>query len=92
MTATSIYMALVHTRVSAPTHEASGLPGLSPGQAAGIVCNAIVERPAAIAPWWARVAGIAGSVARGPVEGALRQYSGRLPGERSQGRELAAQE
>ncbi|MGZ3438731.1 MAG: SDR family NAD(P)-dependent oxidoreductase, partial [Polyangia bacterium] len=40
---TSIYMALVYTRMSAPTPIFQRLPGLHPAEAAGLVARAIVE-------------------------------------------------
>jgi len=56
---TSIYMALIHTRMSAPTPIMRRLPGLYPEQAAEIVAKAIIERPRTIEPWWARPAEVA---------------------------------
>ena len=49
---TSIYMALIHTRMTAPTASLRNVPGLSPDQAADIIAKAIIERPRTIAPWW----------------------------------------
>ena len=49
---TSIYMSLVHTRMSDPTPTLRNMPGLTPEQAAGLVCRAIVDRPREIEPWW----------------------------------------
>ncbi|HEY6781026.1 MAG TPA: SDR family NAD(P)-dependent oxidoreductase, partial [Thermoleophilaceae bacterium] len=60
---TSIYLALVHTRMSAPTDDFDWVPGLRPDQAADLICNALVERPRTITPWWATAAGVLGSVA-----------------------------
>ena len=49
---TSIYMALVFTRMSAPTPIYRKLPGLYPDEAAGLIARAIVNRPRSISPWW----------------------------------------
>ncbi|WP_425295435.1 SDR family NAD(P)-dependent oxidoreductase [Nocardia abscessus] len=51
VTTTSIYLPLVHTRMSAPT-DFSRIPGLTVGEAADLVCHAVTARPREIAPWW----------------------------------------
>ncbi|HXS47604.1 MAG TPA: SDR family NAD(P)-dependent oxidoreductase [Solirubrobacterales bacterium] len=66
VTATSVYMALIHTRMSAPTPVYRHVPGQTPEQAALTVCRAIVRRPRSIAPWWSPVADIATTVGRAP--------------------------
>jgi NAD(P)-dependent dehydrogenase (short-subunit alcohol dehydrogenase family) len=71
VTTTSIYMALVHTRMSAPTPIFRYLPGLQPDEAAELVARAIVDRPKTIAPWWLAPAEFAMHAARGPLEGLL---------------------
>ncbi|MGK8488954.1 SDR family NAD(P)-dependent oxidoreductase [Nocardia asiatica] len=48
---TSIYLPLVHTRMSAPT-DFSRVPGLTVREAADLVCHAVTARPREIAPWW----------------------------------------
>jgi NAD(P)-dependent dehydrogenase (short-subunit alcohol dehydrogenase family) len=68
VTATSIYMALVHTRMSAPTPVFRYVPGMRASEAADLVCHAIVERPRTIAPWWVTGVELAADVARGPLE------------------------
>jgi NAD(P)-dependent dehydrogenase (short-subunit alcohol dehydrogenase family) len=75
VTATSLYMALVYTRMSAPTGDFKLVPGLSPDEAAGLVCRAIVDRPPAIAPWWASTAALMSTAARGPSEKLVRLYA-----------------
>jgi NAD(P)-dependent dehydrogenase (short-subunit alcohol dehydrogenase family) len=79
VTASAVYLALVKTRMSAPTRDFDNVPGLTAEQAAGVVCRAIVERPAAIAPWWAKGAGAVGHLARRPAERYMRRYGERLP-------------
>ena len=49
---TSIYLGLVHTRMSAPTPAYARLPGLSADQAAGVLSRAIIRRPRRLGPWW----------------------------------------
>ena len=65
---TSIYLGLVHTRMSAPTPEFRNMPGMSAEQAADLVCKAIVERPREIEPWWVGLTGPALDAVRGPWE------------------------
>jgi NAD(P)-dependent dehydrogenase (short-subunit alcohol dehydrogenase family) len=71
VTTTSIYMALVYTRMSAPTRIFRYLPGLEPDEAADLVARAIVERPRTIAPWWLAPAELASDAARAPLEAAM---------------------
>jgi hypothetical protein len=68
-------MALVHTRMSAPTDDFKLVPGLSPEEAAGLIAHAIVDRPPSIAPWWASTAALIGTIARGPSEAIVRRYA-----------------
>ncbi len=49
---TSVYMTLMHTRMSAPTPILRRMPGLSAEQAADIVAKAIIERPRTVQPLW----------------------------------------
>ncbi|MEU7764759.1 SDR family NAD(P)-dependent oxidoreductase [Nocardia sp. NPDC049190] len=51
VTTTSIYMPLVHTRMSAPT-DFSRVPGLTIDEASDLVCHAVTAKPREIAPWW----------------------------------------
>ncbi|SFP41383.1 Short-chain dehydrogenase [Amycolatopsis arida] len=71
VTASTVYMGLVHTRMSAPTPALRRLPGLTPEDAARVVCDAIVRRPATVAPWWAPAVSAATSVLAGPIDRAL---------------------
>jgi NAD(P)-dependent dehydrogenase (short-subunit alcohol dehydrogenase family) len=75
----SIYMALIHTRMSAPTPIMRRLPGLYPEQAADIVAKAIIERPRTVEPWWAGPAEMASVLWPGPLDLTMRllhRYSG----------------
>jgi len=49
---TSIYLGLVHTRMSAPTPGYRGLPGQTPDEAAQVICRALIRRPRSVGPWW----------------------------------------
>ena len=49
---TSVYLGLVHTRMSSPTKEYASLPGLSADEAACVLCRALIRRPRSLAPWW----------------------------------------
>jgi acyl-CoA synthetase (AMP-forming)/AMP-acid ligase II/NAD(P)-dependent dehydrogenase (short-subunit alcohol dehydrogenase family) len=68
VTATAVYMALIHTRMSAPTPIYRHVPGQTPEQAAATICRAIVRRPRSIAPWWSSLADVATTVGRTPWE------------------------
>lgn len=74
VTATSLYMALVHTRMSAPTDDFKLVPGLTADEAAGLVCHAIADRPSAIAPWWATAGALVDVAARGASDRLVRLY------------------
>jgi short-subunit dehydrogenase len=49
---TSVYMTLMHTRMSAPTPIPRRMPGLSAEQAVDIVAKAIIDRSRKVQPWW----------------------------------------
>lgn len=71
VTVSTIYMALIYTRMSAPTPSMSHLPGMQPEEAADLVARAIVDKPREISPWWVRPAELAGVLARGPMARAM---------------------
>lgn len=48
----SVYLGLVHTRMSAPTEAYKNMPGQTPDQAACVVCRALIDKPRGIGPWW----------------------------------------
>lgn len=52
VTTTSVYMPLVHTRMSAPT-DFRRIPALTVEEAADLVAHAVTAKPRAVAPWWA---------------------------------------
>ncbi len=49
---TSVYLGLVHTRMSAPTPTLRNLPGQTPDEAARVLCRALIRRPRRCGPWW----------------------------------------
>jgi NAD(P)-dependent dehydrogenase (short-subunit alcohol dehydrogenase family) len=49
---TSIYLGLVHTRMSAPTPLYRNMPGQTPDEAAQVICRALVRKPRRTGPWW----------------------------------------
>ncbi|ORV10714.1 SDR family NAD(P)-dependent oxidoreductase [Mycobacterium celatum] len=69
---TSIYFAVVRTRMIEPTPILRKLPGLDPHQAADVVAKAIIERPRALAPPWTWPAEVASVVLAGPIDRAAR--------------------
>ncbi|WP_428847620.1 SDR family NAD(P)-dependent oxidoreductase [Nocardia tengchongensis] len=52
ITTTSVYMPLVHTRMSAPT-DFRRIPGLTVDEASDLVAHAVTAKPREVAPWWA---------------------------------------
>jgi NAD(P)-dependent dehydrogenase (short-subunit alcohol dehydrogenase family) len=77
VTTTSIYMALVRTRMSAPTPVFRYVPGMTPEEAANLVCKAIVDRPKVIGPWWAGAAEAGFAISRRPWEMVTGLWSNR---------------
>ncbi|MGW0358183.1 SDR family NAD(P)-dependent oxidoreductase [Nocardia nova] len=67
VTTTSIYMPLVHTRMSAPTDFGS-MPGLTASEAADLVCHAVVAKPVEISPWWSGPLQAWTDLTRGPMQ------------------------
>lgn len=67
VTTTSVYMPLVHTRMSAPTDFGS-MPGLTVDEAAGLVCHAVVAKPLEISPWWTGPLQAWTDITRGPAQ------------------------
>ena len=68
----SLYMALIYTRMSAPTPIMRKLPGLLPDEAAGIVAKAIIERPRTLEPWWAWPAEVSSALAPAAIDLGMR--------------------
>jgi NAD(P)-dependent dehydrogenase (short-subunit alcohol dehydrogenase family) len=75
---TSVYFALVRTRMIEPTPLLGKLPGLYPDQAADAIAKAIIERPRSIEPPWVWPAEIASVVLAGPADYAARLWHRRF--------------
>jgi NAD(P)-dependent dehydrogenase (short-subunit alcohol dehydrogenase family) len=80
VTTSTVYMGLVHTRMSEPTPLLNKLPGLTPEQAADQVCTAVAERPHNITPPFVRPADAIGNLLRVPTDRLLAQYFRRTGG------------
>ncbi|MEU4194489.1 SDR family NAD(P)-dependent oxidoreductase [Kribbella sp. NPDC026611] len=80
VTTSTVYMGLVHTRMSEPTPLLNKLPGLTPEQAADQVCTAVAERPHNITPPFVRPADALGNMLRLPTDRLLEQYFRRTGG------------
>lgn len=74
VTTSTVYMGLVHTRMSEPTPLLNQMPGLSPEQAADMVSAAVAERPHNITPPLVRPADALGNLFRVPTDLLFRQY------------------
>lgn len=81
---TSVYFALVRTRMIEPTPILRKLPGLYPDQAADVIAKAIIQRPRTIAPPWVGPVELASVLLAGPADRAARiwyrQYFKGSPG------------
>ncbi|MGN6338830.1 SDR family NAD(P)-dependent oxidoreductase [Mycobacterium sp.] len=75
---TTVYFALVRTRMIAPTPVLGSLPGLSPDEAADAIAKAIIERPRTIAPPWVLPAEVASVLLAGPADYAARLWHRRF--------------
>jgi len=80
VTTSTVYMGLVHTRMSEPTPLLNRLPGLTPEQAADQVCTAVAERPHNVTPPFVRPADALGNLLRVPTDRLLEQYFRRTGG------------
>ena len=74
----TIYFALVRTRMIEPTPLLGRLPGLTPDEAAEAVAKVIVERPRTNEPPWVWPAELASVLLAGPAERAARLWHRRL--------------
>ncbi|MEC3956019.1 SDR family NAD(P)-dependent oxidoreductase [Nocardia sp. CDC153] len=80
VTTTSVYMPLVHTRMSAPT-DFSGVPGLTADEAANLICHAVVARPLEISPWWTGPVQAWTDLRRGAAQRFMERGFGRRSGD-----------
>lgn len=67
ITTTSIYPAIVYTRMSAPTPWMHMLPGMTTEEAAHVIERAVVEKPVEIVPPWLRPGEITSVLMPAPV-------------------------
>lgn len=70
---TSIYLGLVHTRMSAPTPSYRNMPGMTADEAARVVCRALLRRPRRIQPWWVAPLRVLAPWCEGLVDRAFRR-------------------
>ena len=75
---TSVYFALVRTRMIAPTPMLGRLPGLSPDEAADAIAKAVIQRPRTNEPPWMWPAELASVLLAGPAERAARIWHRRF--------------
>jgi len=75
---TTVYFALVRTRMIEPTPILGRLPGLHPDEAADAIAQAIIERPRTNAPPWVWPAEIASVLLAGPADRAARLWHRRF--------------
>ena len=75
---TTVYFALVRTRMIAPTPLLGSLPGLSPDEAADAIAKAVIERPRTIEPPWVLPAELASVLFAGPADYAARLWHRRF--------------
>ncbi|MGB6206635.1 SDR family NAD(P)-dependent oxidoreductase [Mycobacterium sp.] len=69
---TSVYFALVRTRMIEPTPVLTKLPGLDPDEAADVIAKAIIQRPRTLAPPWVGPVELASVLLAGPADRAAR--------------------
>ncbi|WP_329476947.1 SDR family NAD(P)-dependent oxidoreductase [Kribbella sp. NBC_01484] len=86
VTTSTVYMGLVHTRMSEPTPLLNKMPGLTPEQAADQVCTAVAERPHNITPPMVRPTDALGNLLRVPTDRLLEQYFRRTGGGTKRGK------
>jgi NAD(P)-dependent dehydrogenase (short-subunit alcohol dehydrogenase family) len=74
VTTSTVYMGLVHTRMSEPTPLLNKMPGLTPEQAADQVCSAVADKPHNITPPFVRPADALGNLLRVPTDRLFERY------------------
>jgi NAD(P)-dependent dehydrogenase (short-subunit alcohol dehydrogenase family) len=77
----TIYFALVRTRMIEPTPLLGRLPGLTPDEAADAIAKVVIERPRTNEPPWVWPAEIASVLFAGPAELAARLWYRRMVAE-----------
>lgn len=71
ITASSVYLPLVRTRMSAPIRFYAKVPALTPDEAAQVLAHAVISRRDRIAPWWLWWCQLGTLLFRTPVDRAL---------------------
>ena len=71
---TTVYFALVRTRMIEPTPVLGRLPGLSPDEAADAIAKAVIDRPRTNEPPWLWPAELASVLMAGPADRAARLW------------------
>lgn len=71
---TSVYFALVRTRMIEPTPVLTKLPGLTPDEAADVIAKAVIERPRILAPPWVGPVELSSVLLAGPADRAARLW------------------
>lgn len=71
---TSVYFALVRTRMIEPTPILMRLPGLVPDEAADVIAKAVIERPRNVAPPWVGPVELSSVLLAGPADWAARLW------------------
>ncbi len=75
---TTVYFALVRTRMIEPSPMLRSLPGLSADQAADVIAKAIIGRPRNLAPPWTFPAEFLSVLLAGPIDRAARLWYRRV--------------
>ena len=75
---TTVYFALVRTRMIEPTPLLGRLPGLTPDEAGDAIAQAVIERPRTNAPPWVFPAELASVLLAGPADRAARLWHRRF--------------
>ncbi|MEM7031102.1 MAG: SDR family NAD(P)-dependent oxidoreductase [Chloroflexota bacterium] len=68
VSATTVYLPLVRTRMIEPTEIYKNMPAMQPQQVANIICSAIISRKRTYAPWWLVIGELVSVLLRGPWE------------------------
>jgi NAD(P)-dependent dehydrogenase (short-subunit alcohol dehydrogenase family) len=71
---TTVYFALVRTRMIEPTPILGRLPGLTPDEAADAIAKAVIDRPRTNEPPWVWPAELASVLLAGPADRAARLW------------------
>jgi NAD(P)-dependent dehydrogenase (short-subunit alcohol dehydrogenase family) len=79
ITASSVYLPLVRTRMITPIRFYAKVPALTPDEAAQVLAHAVVSRRDRVAPWWLWWCQLGTLLLRTPVDRALTALDRRTP-------------